>query len=560
MATTAAATKYIGEVNGIWYVFDNELMQAGVTQHYHHGYNEELIGDGGKYYAGDLVIPTTVNGFKVTSILPHAFDRADEDLTSVSIPNTVKFIGEYAFQSCKFESLTIPASIDSLANYSLWLIKVKKLTFEDSDDEIFVGKSQVNMFGSSEEVEELYLGRNVRSLGGLFQNNAVKRVTIGNKVTRVSNNCFNNCTSLQTLTLGNSITTIEENAFRNCSALKNIPLPQSLTYIGKNAFHGCTALTSIKFPSNLKTIDEWAFNTTSLEEITIPPSVETIGVYAFSLKTLKKVTLQDGPRVLTVGRNDSWGSIFSGSIQSIVEAYIGRKLEPDANSSDGFFANNPTLKRVTFGPYLNEVSDKYFSNCRSLVSVNLHANISRIGQEAFYGCTALQSISFPASLTKIDNSAFYGCSALESLNFNMSLKEIGDYAFYSCGGLRTMSLQPYLTNIGENAFYGDSKLEAIYCRAVTPPVCANSRTFEYLDTRKCKLYVPEQSLTAYQSADVWKNFFIVGSIPTGIQTPVSSADVPQQPYSIDGQQLGSVKKGLNIVRRPDGTAVKVIVR
>ena len=559
-ATTASATKIIGEVNGIWYIFDNDLMQAGVTQSYHYGYEEELIGDGGKGYVGNIVIPSTVNGFKVTSILPHAFDRATENLLSVTIPNTVKYIGEYAFQSCKLESLTIPASIDSLANYALWLIKVNKLTFEDSDNEIYVGKCQVNMFSGSEEVEELYLGRNVRSYGGMFSNNAVKRVTIGDRVTKISPSCFNNCQSLQTLILGNGLTSIEQDAFRNCIALKSVTLPQSLTYIGINAFYGCSGLTSIKFPSNLKTIDQWAFINTNLEEITIPPSVETIGEYAFSLKSLKKVTLKDGPSVLTVGRNANSGSIFSGDIQSIEEAYIGRKMMPDEKCSSSFFNNNQTLKKVTFGPYITEVSDYYFQNCKQLEDIKLHANISLIGKYAFSSCNALKNIGFPASLKKIDNYAFYNSKGLESLTFNMSLEEIGEGGFYGCNELKTVVLPPYLKTIGNNGFYGDSKITAIYSKAPTPPTCGNSTVFNYLDTKNCKLYVPEQSVTAYQAADVWKNFFIVGSIPTGIRTANNDTEAAAQRYTIDGQQMNSAKKGLNIVRRPDGTTIKVIVR
>ena len=561
-ATTASAEKYIGEVNSIWYVFDSDLMQAGVTQHYHRGYEEKLIGDGGKGYKGNLVIPSTVNGFEVIGILPHAFDRATEELLSVTIPNTVRYIGEYAFQSCKFESFTIPASIDSLANYALWCIKVKKLTFEDSDDEIFVGKCQINMFSGSEEVEELYLGRNVRSLGGMFANNAVKRVTIGNRVTKISQSCFNNCQSLQTLTLGKGITSIEQDAFRNCTALKSVTLPQSLTYIGWSAFDGCSGLTSIIFPSNLKTIDGWAFSRTNLTELTVPPSVETIGEYAFSLTSLKKVTLKDGPRPLTVGRNASGGSIFSGSIQSIEEAYIGRKLVADEKCSSAFFNNNQTLKKVTFGPYITEVGDYYFQRCEQLQDIKLHANISLIGKYAFTNCNALSQISFPASLKKIDNYAFYNSKGLESLTFNMSLEEIGEGGFYGCNELKTVVLPPYLKTIGNNGFYGDSKITAIYSKAPTPPTCGNSTVFNYLNTKECKLYVPEQSVEAYKAADVWKNFYILGSnsIPTGIRTIGDNTEAAEQRYTIDGQQLGSAKKGLNIVRRPDGTTIKVIVR
>src|SRR5450755_780947 len=62
---------------------------------------------------GAVVIPSTTNGFPVTSIGADAFDSST--MTSVSIPSSITNIGNFAFYYCyNLPSITIPGSVTSI--------------------------------------------------------------------------------------------------------------------------------------------------------------------------------------------------------------------------------------------------------------------------------------------------------------------------------------------------------------------------------------------------------------------------------------------------------------
>ena len=65
---------------------------------------------------GQLVIPSTINGFSVITIGPNAFNGSS-NLTSVTIPTSVTSIGANAFNGCtSLTSITIPSSVTSIGS------------------------------------------------------------------------------------------------------------------------------------------------------------------------------------------------------------------------------------------------------------------------------------------------------------------------------------------------------------------------------------------------------------------------------------------------------------
>ena len=82
---------------------------------------------------GDIVIPTTVNGYKVVAIANQAFYFCEE-ITSIDIPEGITSIGEWVFEFCGLTSLHIPASVTSLANEFFGLhSKVTSLTVAEGN-------------------------------------------------------------------------------------------------------------------------------------------------------------------------------------------------------------------------------------------------------------------------------------------------------------------------------------------------------------------------------------------------------------------------------------------
>ena len=143
-----------------------------------------------KYCGNDtsFVIPAEIDGKPVTSIGYRAF--ADSTLlTSITIPDSVKYIGSGAFAGCT--SLTDIVLPDSL------------LTI---DSEAF---------------------RNCTSL---------TKVTIPDGVTDIGSYAFASCSALTKISLPDSVVVIGDRAFFDCPLLKSVTVPASVTDIGEYAF------------------------------------------------------------------------------------------------------------------------------------------------------------------------------------------------------------------------------------------------------------------------------------------------------------------------------------
>lgn len=150
----------------------------------------EKTGTIGKYSGsgGEVVIPSTINGVKVTNIGPSAFVQCSS-LTSVTIPNSVTNIGKMAFDGCKsLTSITIPSSVTS----------IEDVAFESC--------------------------------------NGLTSITISNGVTSIGNYAFSRCSDLISITIPSSVTSIGECAFLQCKGLTSVTISDGVTSIGNSAF------------------------------------------------------------------------------------------------------------------------------------------------------------------------------------------------------------------------------------------------------------------------------------------------------------------------------------
>ena len=82
----------------------------------------------------EVIIPEKISGVEVTSIGDSAFSR--NELTSVTIPNSVTSIGWGAFSRNQLTSVTIPSSVTSIGNSAFYkndLIFIINLTNQSFD-------------------------------------------------------------------------------------------------------------------------------------------------------------------------------------------------------------------------------------------------------------------------------------------------------------------------------------------------------------------------------------------------------------------------------------------
>ena len=85
----------------------------------------------------------------------------------------------------------------------------------------------------------------------------------------------------------------------------------------------------------------------------------------------------------------------------------------------------------------------------------------------------------------------------------------------------------------------------------------NSETRQYLLTQ-VDLNIPNGTISAYQQADQWKDFFFIYDDVSGIRTTVTDTSESIIVYDLNGHKKEGLQRGINIIKYSDGTVKKVM--
>ncbi|MGM9651334.1 MAG: leucine-rich repeat protein [Faecousia sp.] len=217
------------------------------------------------------------------------------------------------------------------------------------------------------------------------QRNRITSVEIGNGVTSIGSESFDDCSNLTQVTIPNSVTSIGSGAFFCCSSLASVTIPNSVTHIYNSAFAYCSSLTSVALSNQITFIADRAFyRCTSLTSMDIPNGVTFIEGYAFAdCTSLARVTIPNSVTYISISAFENCSSLASVSIPQSVTV-----LESDV-----------------------------FSGCSSLTSVTIPNNVTNIYERAFFSCSSLSSVTIPSSVTSIGYRAFSDCSSLADVYY-----------------------------------------------------------------------------------------------------------------------------------------------
>ena len=211
----------------------------------------------------------------VTTIEGGAFGGSE--LTSIVIPNSVTTIGAGAFSDCdKLVNVTLSDKITSIEN-SLFL-GCTSLT----NICIPSGVQSIGMFAfdSCSNLVSVDIPDSVTSIEkyAFYGCKNLNSIIIPNGVTSIEYCTFGGCEKLKSATLSNNLTEIQSYAFSGCNDLTDLTIPNNVTIIKDNAFWGCNNLKNVEIPDSVTTIEKYAFRECSnLTSVTIPDSVTTIG-------------------------------------------------------------------------------------------------------------------------------------------------------------------------------------------------------------------------------------------------------------------------------------------
>lgn len=110
----------------------------------------------------------------------------------------------------------------------------------------------------------------------------IRKVQIGEGITRIGSCAFANCQSLQEVVFnGTDLREIGWGAFMNCSRLRNISLPIQLSQIETIAFANCNSLISVKIPDQCRVGDQAFVSCDNLKSIELSPT-SIIGHHVFA--------------------------------------------------------------------------------------------------------------------------------------------------------------------------------------------------------------------------------------------------------------------------------------
>ncbi|MDE7348851.1 MAG: leucine-rich repeat protein [Clostridia bacterium] len=309
----------------VWGVNSSEPAQGELK--WSLGDNGEITITGFSGNATEVVIPSTIDGHKVTGIADYAFYNLI-GMTSISIPETVTNIGQNSFTGCKnITQATMPTmaisyifraigdggpigkgSLDKLVinggdtiDYSLFYNKTLKIVEIYNIDSI-----ESNTF-SGKGITSLKIN-GVTSIGeNAFWKCDIVDLEINN-VETIERYAFQHCENLTNLNLS-GIGVIEQGAFSFCSSLTSVKLPYGITTISNSAFSKCDSLESIEIPSSVTSIGYRAFEEClKLTSIVIPSSVTSIDKYAFWYCTRLKIYCEAESR--PSGWDEDWNVYY----------------------------------------------------------------------------------------------------------------------------------------------------------------------------------------------------------------------------------------------------------
>ena len=461
----------------------------------------------GDVYTDKLVIPQTVvykgRTLTVTSVGNKAFSGSSyypaSPLQSVSLPNTILSIGDYAFSdNINLTEVVLPEQLLEIGKYAFSRTSIKNIRFPSS----------LTSIGES-----------------AFSRTKLCSIALPDNMEYIPPYCFYDCDSLKSIQLPKRLRSIGPDAFEGCEALTNFTIPPSVVYIADDAFRGCEALTNF----------------------TIPPSVVEISPsIIWGCSNISKLTIGKGLNGLPfflIHSND--GYVYeASSLETHYErgeetSYFSNKLDtviiedaPDEFSIKGYISNygcDDADDYLTY-PAFSDGLD-YFYVGRPLIDVSRWS-----ADDGYYYCYFYVNVEAPAgNIKKLEIAG----TCTENPRFYQSVD--------------TLILGKNIESFYVDRLYGNC-LDMIICKSTTPPVVCNGPFLNKVYAG-ATLYVPKGCKDAYSKDSEWGLFWDIQEFEDDCNTEVTNVtNVTDTPKDISiSTQNGSII----VSNAPHNTLVQV---
>ncbi len=433
-------------------------------------------------------------------------------LTSITIPNSVTFIGAFAFDGTSFYN----NMDDEIVYLGRCLYSYKGDM--PSDTEIVINEGTVSIspcaFQNCENLISVTIPNSLTTIGeAAFDHcEGLRSVLFSNSITSIGNEAFAYCNSLVSAIILESVCSIGNYAFNECSSISSVIIGKNVTHIGWNAFYHCSGLTEVlSYIEEPFEIDRSVFlyknEESGYDECTTATLYVPVGTKEkyeatpawnqfANIVEMESEGLQDGDTftALTEEGVEVTYRVLSAADKTCqvgiwTEVIYGVPVETAVSTAT---TGTVTIPEEVNGYRVIAVGAKAFSSC-GISTIHLPESIIEIKEYAFSGCYALNNFSMPSNVKVIESGAFSWCTSLESINIPSGVTSIIGSAFQSCMSLRTIVseiTEPF--EIEEWAFK-----------------CWDEETEDFLDSpiyTDATLYVPVGCKEKYEVTFAWNKF------------------------------------------------------
>ncbi len=224
-----------------------------------------------------------------------AFQRCYK-LKKIELPHGMSTIGSEAFKECSaLEHIDLHDSVGIIEKEAFSLSGLKEFNCP-----VGLKTIQYGAFSCCKNLKEVKFNPNLEYIeADAFAGTGLQSINIPASVTRIDGSAFGSCYDLNSVIINNDYDTFNSTGtrgatiFSSCTNIKKAIFNEGVTRINYETFACSPKLSYVSLPGTLKTIEERAFEGTSLTSIKLPEGLETISVNAFQGTNLTNVSIPE---------------------------------------------------------------------------------------------------------------------------------------------------------------------------------------------------------------------------------------------------------------------------